>query len=98
MRAPDVLRTAEALITGDRAKTHGPALENHMNIAALWTAYLRGKLKEGEVIDPDEVAHLMALLKIARTKTGSPNDDDDVDAAAYIALRSQIIDELNAAR
>lgn len=88
MRASEVLKTAESLITGDRAKTHGPALENHMNIAALWSAYL------GVEISPFQAAINMALLKLARTKTGEDNDDDLVDAAAYIALAAQIREEM----
>lgn len=90
MRASDVLHTAAALISGDRAKTHGPALENHMNIAGLWSSYL------GSEINPFQAAIMMALLKIARTKTGEDNDDDLVDAAAYLALAAQIRAEMKA--
>lgn len=84
MRASEVLKTAAALITGDRARTHGPAYENHKNIAALWSAYL------GVQINPDQASMMMGLVKVARTKTGEDNDDDPIDASAYIALFAEI--------
>lgn len=84
MRASEVLKTAAELITGDRARTHGPAYENHMNIAALWSAYL------GVEINAFQACIMMAQLKIARTKTGEINPDDLLDAIAYLALAAQI--------
>ena len=36
------------------------------------------------------VAMMMALLKIARTKTGSPNKDDLIDGAAYLAIAGEL--------
>lgn len=90
MKASDALQTAKSLITGDRARTHGPALENHMNIAALWSAYL------GHEISPFQACIMMAQLKIARTKTGEDNDDDLIDAIAYLALAAQIRAEIKA--
>ena len=57
---------------------------NHGNIAHLWSWYLK---KEVTAYD---VAMLMSLLKIARTKTGNPNKDDIVDGAAYLAIAGEI--------
>ena len=37
-----------------------------------------------------DVAMMMALLKIARTKTGNPNKDDLVDGAAYLAIAGEL--------
>ena len=33
---------------------------------------------------------MMSLLKIARTKTGSPNKDDLIDGAAYLAIAGEL--------
>lgn len=84
MKAADVLKTASALVSGDREKTHGPKLQNHMNIAALWSAYL------GREVTPHDVAMLMILLKVARTKAGSFNEDDYIDIAGYAGVAGEI--------
>jgi len=67
MRASDVCRRAADLVSSDRAEQHGDALDTHTNIAALWSAYLSAP------ITPCDVALMMVLLKIARTKTGAFN-------------------------
>jgi hypothetical protein len=84
MEAKKLLAEAARLVSTDRAKTHGPKLENHLNISSLWSAYL------GVEIKPAQAAMMMALLKIARTKAGEKNNDDYVDAAAYISIASEI--------
>lgn len=53
------------------------------------TAYL------GVQITPVEVATMMVLLKIARTRTGAPNIDCWVDAAGYAALAGEIANVQN---
>ena len=83
MNAHDICLTAAKLVNGERSKQHGEALENHRNIAELWTAY------RGITFSPHDVAVMMALLKIARTKTGTHNPDDYVDGAAYLGLAGQ---------
>lgn len=88
MKAEQILLSAVDLITGDRAKSHGPKLENHLNIAYLWNGYLRGM--SDYTLTPADVAIMMALLKIARTKTGEENIDDFVDGAAYITIAGEL--------
>jgi hypothetical protein len=39
---------------------------------------------------PHDVAIMMALLKLARTQTGTYNRDDYVDAAGYVALAHRL--------
>ena len=79
-----ILNAASQLVTGDRAEQHGPKLENHSNIARLWSAYLEVE------ISPVQAAMMMALLKIARIKCGDFNSDDFVDGAAYIAISGEL--------
>lgn len=93
MRASELLGKAAELVCGPRAEQHGDMEWNHHNIALLWTAYCGGMALDGH-----GVALMMALLKIARTKTGSFNVDDYIDAAAYIGIayalkRGQRIDK-----
>ena len=84
MRAADVCQLAAGLVSGDRARQHGDALTSHTKIAGLWSAFL------GAPITAHDVALMMALLKIARTKSGSFNLDDYVDAAGYAAIAAEV--------
>lgn len=77
-----VLREAESLITGDRNKAYGSPTQNFTNTAEIWTALLRHKLRDGEKIEPAEVASFMIGLKLART-VGEPKRDNWVDMAGY---------------
>ena len=81
-----ILRTAVDLTCGDRNKQYGDPLENHQDIARLWTAYLN------HVVYPKDVAIMMALVKIARAKMPNPHRDNYVDAAAYLAIAGEIHD------
>src|SRR5712671_4585351 len=67
--AAKILQTASDLIDGDRDKQHGDRLVCHQTIAALWGVYL------GLTLTAKDVALMMALLKIARTKTGTHTPD-----------------------
>lgn len=84
MRASDICAKAAEIVAGDREDTHGDKVENHANIAALWSAYL------GVPITAHDAALMMALLKIARTKAGDFNPDDYVDGAGYMACAAEI--------
>lgn len=77
-----VLREAESLITGDRNKAYGSPTQNFTNTAEIWTALIRHKLRDGEKIEPTEVASFMIGLKLART-VGEPKRDNWVDMAGY---------------
>jgi hypothetical protein len=83
MKTSQILQQAEKLVSGDRNKTHGDKLVNHKNIASLWSAYLDFE------ITPKDVAILMVLLKLARTKAGEHNIDDYVDACGYSAIAGE---------
>ena len=83
-KTEDILKEAMTCTAESRHKTHGDKVINHGNIAQLWSWYLK---KEVTAYD---VAMLMTLLKIARTKTGSPNKDDHVDGAAYLAIAGEL--------
>ena len=58
--------------------------ENHENIARLWSAYL------DTLVAPSDVALMMALAKIARTKTGELNPDDFIDMAGYAGIAGEL--------
>lgn len=82
--ASEILLRASNLVSVDRQKDHGDKLENHINIAKLWSAYL-----DIDIL-PEDVALLMSLLKIARTKLGRFNIDDFEDGSAYMAIAGEL--------
>lgn len=93
MKAVDIIRKAADIVGGDRNRSHGDKMQSHQNIAALWNAYLE------EVLDrhltPKDVAVMMVLLKVARTKTGEFNLDDYIDMVGYAGIAGDLasIDE-----
>lgn len=78
-----ILDVAKALVTGDRSEQYGDMVICHRNIASLWSAYL------GINISPRQCALMLALMKIARTKSGH-NPDNYVDLAGYAAVAAEI--------
>jgi len=84
MKTKEFLSKANVLVEGDRQKDYGDKLHNHSNIAKLWSAYLDIE------ITAHDVAILMALLKVARTKLGQVSDDTYVDMSAYGAIAGEI--------
>ena len=79
----DVLKQAEALITGDRQEAYGPPSVNFSRIAAGWAVILE------QPVSAEQVALCMAWLKIARLVNG-PHEDSYVDGAAYMALAAEL--------
>ena len=80
----DILSEATRLVGADREKDYGDKVENHNNIANLWSAYLDVK------IEAHDVAIMMALLKVARTKLGAVSKDTYIDMSAYSAIAGEI--------
>ena len=84
MTTKNFLVKAEGLVAGDRHKDYGDKTDNHKNIAKLWSAY-----KDIEITAHD-VALMMGLLKVARTKLGDVSEDTYIDMAAYGAIAGEI--------
>ena len=80
----EFLSEASRLVGVDREKDYGDKVDNHNNIARLWSAYLDVEVKA------HDVAIMMALLKIARTKLGKVSKDTYIDMAAYSAIAGEI--------
>ena len=83
-KTKEFLEKANMLIAGDREKDYGDKVHNHNNIAKLWSTY-----KDIEITAHD-VAVMMVLLKIARTKLGEVSEDTYIDMAAYGAIAGEI--------
>lgn len=84
----DILRKAEECVCGQREQDYGSPEDNFQIIADLWTAYLR------EQIEPIDVANMMALLKIARIRSGSGTEDSFIDLAGYAACGGEIANNM----
>ncbi len=84
MKSNQVLNRASVLVQGQREKDYGDKKENHNNIAKLWSAYL------GISVTAHDVALMMVLLKMARTKLGQVSEDTYIDMSAYGAIAGEI--------
>jgi hypothetical protein len=93
MDRKQVLKKAAELVSNDRQRTYGDALESHSRIADFWSAYL------GVKIDAVDAAAMMVLLKISRTvgsrRAGVAHDDSWIDVCGYSSLASELESRLN---
>lgn len=80
----DILDRAKAIVTGEREKQYGKPEDNFAIIAELWGTYT------GYKFSPVDVAMMMALLKVARIKTGDYLADNYVDICGYVACAGEI--------
>ena len=90
MNKEEILTKATELVSKSRQDSHGDTFKNHEQIADFWNTYLDDKLKPMSSITPDEVAMMMGLVKVSRSKVGKPNVDDYVDGAAYMAIAGEL--------
>lgn len=82
------MKKANECVNGQRDEQYGSPERNFEMIAELWSVYLGGQLKE--LIDASDVPIMMALLKIARIRTGNYKDDSFIDLAGYAACAGEI--------
>lgn len=80
----DILDCARIAVTREREQQYGKPEDNFAIIAKLWSAY------KGDSFTPVDVAMMMALLKIARIRTGVGTADSFVDLAGYAACAGEI--------
>ena len=84
MNRAECLETAKKCVCGHREQEYGSPEDNFATIASLWTVYLNHPVKA------KDVAMMMALLKIARIRTGTATEDSFVDLAGYAACGAEI--------
>ena len=83
---PSILDEAREIIYGDREQTHGQPDHNLRAIAKIWSALLRGVLKDGHDVTPQLVCLMMAGLKLARAANRPSHRDHARDTVGYMAL------------
>lgn len=86
MLRAETLDKAKACVCGQRENEYGSPEDNFKTIADFWSVY------KGVEFTANDVAMMMALLKIARIRTCTATDDSyvDVDLAGYAACGAEI--------
>lgn len=84
MTRSEILQKAEQMVCGQREEDYGSPKINFQIVADLWNAY------SGANFTAIDVAIMMALLKIARIKSGTATKDSFVDLAGYAACGGEI--------
>ena len=78
-----ILDEAKDLVHGNRGSDYGHPADDFKCTASLWTSYLRRTYPElATLLRPEDVAMMMALLKISR-EAGEHKRDNLVDLAGY---------------
>ncbi|MCX4355802.1 MAG: DUF6378 domain-containing protein [Oscillospiraceae bacterium] len=86
MTREKILDEAKKCVCGHREQDYGTPENNFQTIADLWNAYLNDTR-----ISAGDVAMMMALMKIARIRTGTATEDSFVDLAGYAACGGEIM-------
>ena len=88
----EILDAAKKIVTGEREKQYGKPEDNFAVISEFWTTYT------GHPISPEDVATMMALLKIARIRSGNYKADSFIDGVGYLSIGGEISARNMAAR
>ena len=80
----DILDAATNYVCVQREEEYGTPEDNFHAIAVLWSYWL------GVPVNAHDVPIMMALLKIARIKTGQTKDDNYIDGCGYLACAGEI--------
>lgn len=90
MTRTETLQKAEKCVNGDRDLKYGKPENNFKTIAAYWGTHL------GVYLTPEDVAVMLALMKIARLKSSEFESEDSwVDLAGYAACGAEIATKLD---
>jgi hypothetical protein len=79
-----LLDRAKEIVTNDRQNTHGQPEDSFRRIADLWSGYLTVGVHE------QDVAVMMALVKVARIMENPQHADNWIDGAGYFACGGEV--------
>lgn len=85
-----ILEEAKRCICVDRQNQYGAPEDSFELIADFWNSYLFAKNYDDPQIKPSDVANMMILLKVARTKGHKGHNDNYVDISGYAALAAEL--------
>ena len=86
MTRKENLAAAEKCVCGDREQDYGIPENSFRLIAEFWHTYLSAKCVAAGVhvqLEPEDVAAMMALLKIARASVNPEHIDSWIDLVGY---------------
>mgnify|MGYP003624886964 FL=1 len=92
MKREEILKQAENLINGDRAKDYGDAFDNFERIAAGWNVIIKEALMTNGYLTEQHVALMMDWLKTARLLNDLSKADSWIDKCGYSALGGEFIE------
>ena len=95
MKRKETLETAIRCVCGQREKDYGKPEDTFEIIADLWRPYVRGKHDADVPFSGEDVAAMIALLKIGRIAGGQTHEDNWVDLAGYAACGCEIQTEVS---
>tara|TARA_R110000868_G_scaffold30056_1_gene111660 strand:+ start:870 stop:1130 length:261 start_codon:yes stop_codon:yes gene_type:complete len=84
MNRGDILDEAKRLTMAEREVTYGSPSQNHQRIASFWSTFLEHE------ISPQDVALMMALVKVARLMQSPGHLDSVHDLCAYAAIAGEL--------
>lgn len=93
MTRAEILDAAHRCVCGDREEDYRRPENNFGTIAEFWEGYIKRKCVTNETavcILPEDVAAMLALLKIARIASGHAKADNWVDLAGYAACGGEL--------
>ena len=93
MTRTEILEAARGCVCGDREEDYGSPEDNFTIIAFFWGTYIHARCVGPDTIVevlPEDVAAMMALLKIARITSGVGKADNWVDLAGYAACGGEL--------
>lgn len=93
----DICEQASKIISGERQGQYGAPENSFAVIAKFWNVYLDARDvrdSEGHRINapilPNDVANMMALMKLGRISNGVFKEDSYVDAIGYLAIGAEL--------
>lgn len=92
MTRKGILEAAAQCVCGQREEDYGTPEDSFRLIAELWTPVIRQCVSPGAdvCVQPETVALMMALLKVARLIKSPEHLDSWVDLAGYAACGGEI--------
>lgn len=89
-----ILDEAKKIINGIRNDMYGKPEDNFELIAKLWSLYLQKRYRKPDsfvgYLSPQDVALMMAYMKMARITSGRDIKDSFVDCAGYLGIAADM--------
>lgn len=90
MNRKEFLNLAETTVCQSRRDLYGNAENCFQTIADYWSIFLSRTVNVGIKLDPQDVAMMMSLFKIARWHSSPSHHDNIVDGIGYMALAGEM--------